>query len=77
MNAFEAFVNNTEIEDESAKVTRPRILNDEERYTMKKCLAKTGGDITYWTKQNIMDMSFDAEMQRWINANNVKIHKNN
>lgn len=51
--------------------------NDEERYTMKRCLAQTGGDITFWTTQNIIDMSFDAEMQRWINNNNVKLHRNN
>lgn len=77
MNAFEAFVNNENIEEKSAEITKPRILTDSERNTMKMSLAKTGGDITYWTKQNIMDMSFDAEMQRWINANNVKLHKNN
>ena len=77
MNAFEAFGNNTKLEDESVKVTRSRILNDEERYTMKRCLAQTGGDITFWTTQNIIDMSFDAEMQRWIHDNNVKLHRNN
>ncbi len=77
MNAFEAFGNNTKLEEEPAKVTIPRILNDEERYTMKRCLSETGGDITFWTAQNIMDMSFDAEMQRWIHDNNVKLYKNN
>jgi hypothetical protein len=75
MNAFEAFGNNIKLEDEPAKVTKPRILSDEERYTMKKCLAETGGDITYWTSQNIIDLSFDAEMQRWIHDNKVKLHK--
>ena len=75
MNAFEAFGNTTNLEDESTEVTKPRILNDEERYTMKKCLAKTGGDITFWTNQNIIDLSVDQEMQQWLHANNVKLHK--
>jgi len=75
MNAFEVFGNNIKLEDKSVKVTIPRILNDEERYTMKKCLAKTGGDITFWTSQNIIDLSFDQEMQQWLHDNNVKLHK--
>ena len=77
MNAFEAFGNHTKFEDEPAKVTYPRILTDEDRITMKMALARTGGDITYWTAQNIMDLSFDAEMQRWVHANKVKLHKGN
>lgn len=75
MNAFEAFGNNTKLEDELVEVTKPRILSNKERYTMKKCLAETGGNITYWTSQNIIDLSFDAEMQQWIQNNNVKLHK--
>lgn len=75
MNAFEAFGNNTKIEEEPAKITYPRILTDVERNTMKMALARTGGDITFWTSQNIMDMSFDAEIQRWIKDNKVKLFK--